>query len=220
MRSRGAILLVLLVSSYRLGAADEAHSAAQQMVSSVAIDNPELARLFLDDQSDRQTNPGKSIDWKMVGPRDKARQARVKELYKSDQLLTGDDFYHAAMVLQHGEVPEDFLLCHELCVVAIIKGNKDARWLAAASEDRFLMNINRPQRFGTQFRSMGDAPMTLYQTDGGVTDALRQPFGVPTLAKAKEREAQMNEMWRSQNHSPDPTPASVTPAAGPPPRQP
>lgn len=220
MRSRVAIVLVLLVSSYRIGAAGEAPSVAQQTESPAAIDNPELVLLYHDDQSDRQTPAGKAIDWTIVGPRDKARQARVKELYETDQLLTGDDYYHAAMVLQHGEAPEDFLLCHELCVAAIIKGNKDARWLAAASEDRFLMNINRPQRFGTQFQSIGNAPMTLYKTADGVTDALRKPFGVPTLAKAREREKQMNEMWKSQNQSPAQTPASVTPAAGQPPRQP
>lgn len=54
--------------------------------------------------------------------------------------------------------PDDFLLAHEFCVIAIIKGKNDreARWLAASSEDRFLMNIQRPQRFGTQFRSAGD----------------------------------------------------------------
>jgi hypothetical protein len=220
MRSPTAFLLVLLVSSHRLAAADDASSGAQKAESSVAIDNPELANLYRDDQSDRQTPPGKTIDWNSVGPRDKARQARVKELYQSDQLFTGNDLFHAAMVLQHGEAPEDFLLCHELCVAAIIKGNKDARWLAAASEDRFLMNIGRPQRFGTQFRSIGNAPMTLYQTDGGVTDALRRALGVPTLAKAKEREAQMNEMWKSQNYSPAPAAAAAAPTAVQPPRQP
>jgi hypothetical protein len=218
MRSRTAIFLLLLAAPYRPGAAAETPGGAQQIAPPVETDNPELAQLYHDDQSDRQPPSGRAIDWNIVGPRDKARQARVKDLYKSDQLLTGDDLYHAAMVLQHGEAPEDFLLCHELCVAAIIRGNKDARWLAAASEDRFLMNIDRPQRFGTQFRSMGNAPMTLYQVDGGVTDTLRKPFGVPTLAKAKEREAQLNEMWKSQNQAP--APAAVTPAAGSPPRQP
>ena len=47
-------------------------------------------------------------------PRDRARQARVKELYATNQLKTGIDYYHAAMVLQHGEVPEDFLLAHRI----------------------------------------------------------------------------------------------------------
>jgi hypothetical protein len=213
MKSKVAIVLVLLALSHRLGAAGEAPRAAQQTESPAASDNAELALLFHDDQSDRQTPSGKAIDWKIVGPRDKARQARVKELYKSDLLLTGDDYYHAAMVLQHGEEPEDFLLCHELCVAAIINGNKNARWLAAASEDRFLMNIDRPQRFGTQFRSIGDSPMTLYKTDDGVTDTLRKPFGVPTLAKARERAMRISETWKSQNQPPLPTPAVVTPVA-------
>jgi hypothetical protein len=47
--------------------------------------------------------------------------------------------------------PDDYLLAHELCVVAIGKGEKRARWLAAASEDRFLMALKRPQRFATQY---------------------------------------------------------------------
>jgi hypothetical protein len=216
MRSRVVIVLILALSSHLIVVAGDTPSASQEIGSSVATDNPELARLYHDDQSDRLTPGGKAIDWAVVGPRDKARQERVKALYESGQLNTGDDYYHAAMVLQHGEVPEDFLLCHELCIAAIIEGNKEARWLAAASEDRFLMNIDRPQRFGTQFRSVGNAPMTLYKTDGGVTDALRKPYGVPTLAKSREREGQMNEMWKLQNQSADPTHASSTPAAGPP----
>jgi hypothetical protein len=216
MRPRVVIVLILALSSHLNGVAGDAPSAGQESGSSVSTDNPELARLYHDDQSDRLTPGGKAIDWAVVGPRDKARQERVKELYVSDQLNTGDDYYHAAMVLQHGEVPEDFLLCHELCVAAIIKGNKEARWLAAASEDRFLMNIDRPQRFGTQFRSVGNTPMTLYKTDEAVTDALRKPYGVPTLAKSREREKEMNEMWKLQNRTPDPTHASAMPTAGSP----
>jgi hypothetical protein len=56
------------------------------------------------------------------------------------------------------------LLAHEFCVVAIMKGKNDREtaWLAASAEDRFLMNIGRPQRFGTQFRSEGTEPLRLY----------------------------------------------------------
>ena len=43
------------------------------------------------------------------------------------------------MILQHGGEPEDYLLAHELCVVAIGRGEERAKWLAAASEDRFIM---------------------------------------------------------------------------------
>ncbi|HEY5079083.1 MAG TPA: hypothetical protein VII43_04525 [Opitutaceae bacterium] len=203
----------LLLISIALASAARAAFAADPSPppeAAAQVDNAELARIYGDDQGDRSS--GKAIDWGVVGPRDLARQARVKTLYGSGQLQTGADYFHAAMVLQHGQAPEDFLLCHELCIAAIIRGNKPARWLAAASEDRFLMNLERPQRFGTQFRSMGDGPMKLYRTEDGVTDALRGEFGVPTLAESKARESRMYAMYKAP--SPSPTPVSGSPAAG------
>jgi hypothetical protein len=165
---------------------------AQSSPASVDKDNEELARLFQEDQADRAPKDGKPIDWKVVEPRDKAREKRVKELYANNELHSGADYYHVAMVLQHASAPEDYLLAHELCVVAISKGDERAKWLAAASEDRFLMNIGRPQRFATKFRSVGNSPMRLYDTDQGVTDELRRALNVPTLSQAREREAKMN----------------------------
>lgn len=159
-------------------------------------DNAELTRLHNEDQSDRTPADGKAIDWSIVAPRDKARLARTKELYSQNHLITANDYYHAALILQHGNVPEDFLLAHEFCIVAISKGKNDkhTRWLAAASEDRFLMNIGRPQRFGTQYQAYpANAPYKLYKVDEGVTDELRRQLSTPTLAEAKQREVELNK---------------------------
>lgn len=171
------------------------HSVQAQTTAKQALkDNEELKRLYEGDQSDRTPPQGKAIDWTIVGPRDKARLARVTELYAQNRLQTANDYYHAAMILQHGDAPEDFLLAHEFCIVAISKGknDKDTKWLAASSEDRFLMNIGRPQRFGTQFRSEGGGPFRLYTVDAGVTDELRREMGVRSLAEAKAHEAEIN----------------------------
>jgi hypothetical protein len=158
-------------------------------------DNAELARLYEEDQADRMPVAGKSINWSVVGPRDKKRQARVFELYEQGELRTGKDYRRAAMVLQHAEKPDEYMLAHEFCVVALSKGDRDARWLAAATEDRYLMKIGRPQRFGTQYRSSGpNAPLKLYEVGQGVTDGLRRELGVPSIAQAREQEARMNEM--------------------------
>ncbi|HKO61752.1 MAG TPA: hypothetical protein VJV03_11375 [Pyrinomonadaceae bacterium] len=131
------------------------YAHAKTRLPQTPTDNAELLRMHNEDQADRSPADGKAIDWSTVAPRDKARLARTKELYHENQLTTANDYYHAALILQHGTVPEDFLLAHEFCVVAISKGKNDkhTRWLAAASEDRFLMNIGRPQRFGTQYLS-------------------------------------------------------------------
>ncbi len=170
--------------------------AMQSSAQSATMDNEELIRMEQEDQSDRTSPAGKSVDWSAVGPRDDARLARVKELYIQNKLQTGNDYFRAALILQHSLAPEDYLLAHELSVAALSKGKPnagafDARALAAASEDRFLMSIGRPQRFGTQYRVEDEnAPIKhykLYKTDSGVTDELRRLMNVPSLADAKAR---------------------------------
>jgi hypothetical protein len=103
------------------------------------------------------------------------------------------------MVLQHASQPDDFLLAHEFCVVAISKGEERAKWLAAATEDRYLMNVKRPQRFGTQYRSdkIGE-PLRLYEVSPDVTDSLRRALNVPSLSEARKREAEINEMLKGK----------------------
>jgi hypothetical protein len=166
---------------------------ASGQVAAREKDNEELSRLYKEDQADRMPKGGKPIDWAAVGPRDKARLARVKELYRGGKLRTGADYYHTAMVLQHALEPTDHLLAHELCIVAVGLGEKRAKWLAAASEDRFLMGIGRPQRFGTQFQAKGGGPFRLHKVEDGVTDALRKEFGVPSLEESRKREEKLNK---------------------------
>jgi len=173
-------------------------------VPSSASNNAELSRLYDEDQADRKPAEGKPIDWSVVAPRDRLRESRAKELYKSGALRTGKDYHRAAMVLQHAHQPDDFLLAHEFCVAALAKGERDARWLAAATEDRFLMNIGRPQRFGTQYRSSDGGPVRLYEVGPGVTDSLRSELGVPALAEARQREAMMDKAFGAKKPSPRP----------------
>ena len=190
------VIVMLALLSFAFRPALSLRSVGEQTSTQRAFkDNQELKRLHDEDQSDRTPPDGKDIDWAIVSPHDEARLARVKELYAQNLLHTASDYYHGAMILQHGNAPEDFLLSHEFCVVAISKGknDKDARLLAAASEDRFLMNIGRPQRFGTQFRSEGSGPFLLYAVGPGVTDEMRREMGVPSFAEAKAHEAELNK---------------------------
>ncbi|HEY1599770.1 MAG TPA: hypothetical protein VGG64_09220 [Pirellulales bacterium] len=178
-------------------AVESAPAAAHEHAES---DNEELAAMYDADQADRR--PMMQGDWPTdrwtIGrllARDVLRQARLMTLYKGGALCTGNDYYHAAMILQHSQRPDGFLLAHEFCVVAIAKGNKRALWLAAATEDRFLMNIKRPQRFGTQYCTVADGPMALYRVEPGVTDALRKELHVPSLAEGKELEAKFQKLY-------------------------
>ena len=157
-------------------------------------DSMELARMFQEDQADRQPGEGKEIDWSVVGPRDEARLARVKEVCHGNGIREPRDYYYAAMILQHGGEPEDYLLAHELCVVAASRGVEPAKWLAAASEDRFLLAIGRRQRFGTQFHKANvAAPWKLADVDDGLADGVRIALNVPALQASIARTATMND---------------------------
>ena len=190
-----------------------------------ANDNAELQHLYDEDQADRQpAYAGKPVDIPALSRRDDERERRVKELYAADQLRTGPDYYHAAMILQHALTPDDFLLCHDLCVVAIAKGEPRAKWLAATSMDRFLVSVGRPQRFGTQYGAARPGfPIRLSPVDSTVTDRLRMELGVPPLAELKQREAKMDALFGQSNQPPKPpatAPAAATPPAVEPARPP
>lgn len=148
-------------------------------------DNNELARLLRDDQDDRAGNV-QPID---AARKDVARRTRVLQLYTSDSLRTPQDWVRAAFILQHGNVPEHYLLAHELAVAAASQGcGLVATWLAAATEDRFLTSIGRLQRFGTQ-KFGGNGSHTMIATNRSslaVTDLVRHAFGVPPLPNDSE----------------------------------
>src|SRR5712691_11076665 len=77
-----------------------------------------------EDQADRTPDDAKSIDWKIVGPRDAARLSRVKELHSKNQLQTAGDYYRAAMILQQREVAEDYLVTGKVAVWRSTDGEK------------------------------------------------------------------------------------------------
>jgi hypothetical protein len=112
----------------------------------------------------------------------------VHQILDSGGAKTSDDYYSAAIVFQHGKTIADFQRSHLLALKAVEldPNNKRALWLAAASKDRELMNLGKPQLYGTQYRKV-DGRMKLYQVDPSVTDEERAKWNVPPLEEAKER---------------------------------
>jgi hypothetical protein len=137
--------------------------------------------------------PVDQIDWAAVTPRDQARRRRVDAIVAAGQAKVADDYYHAAMVYQHGDTPDDAGRAHDLALAAVKldPGHDTARWLAAASLDRQLMYQGKPQRYGTQYKRL-DGVWTLWDVDPTVTDDERAAWNVPPLASALARAAAMN----------------------------
>ncbi|OAN61573.1 hypothetical protein A7X12_23530 [Sphingomonas sp. TDK1] len=150
--------------------------------------NAEMTAIFTADQAARD-NPAK-IDWEALDRADKERRARTQFLIEKGALDSGDDFYHAAYVFQHGDDPADFLKAHALAIVAVARGKSEATWIAAATLDRYLQNIGQPQIYGTQFRHPPKQKWTQepYRRDL-LPDAVRKASGVPPLEEQdKQRE--------------------------------
>jgi hypothetical protein len=161
----------------------------------------EIQRIFDADQKDRdfglnQLPSPEQIE--KMNANDAARRKRVRELLDQGALTTGQDFRQAAFVFQHGWTPEDYLLAHLLAMVGVSKGDKDSRWIAAATLDRWLRSIEKPQVFGTQFSANGaEQHWSQEPFDRALMpDALRKEFCVPSLSQQAEMLATLNKTGR------------------------
>jgi hypothetical protein len=157
----------------------------------VASINRELYTLFTADQADRAGNLDK-IDWKVVAPRDEQRRVRTLAIVKAGQARVAADYYHAAMVMQHGATVEDTMQARAWALRAVELDGKDqhARWLAAAAEDRILRRQGKPQKWGTQYE-VENGKWVVAPVDPKTTDAERAQWNVPSLAEARARAASM-----------------------------
>jgi hypothetical protein len=157
--------------------------------------NAELHRMYLEDQAARRL-PYDQIDWKVVSARDAEHRKRVDEMIAAGELTAADDYYHAAMIFQHGSHPADYARANELAREAVRRDptHARARWLVAATHDRHLKSQGKPQIYGTQFsRIKPDGLWTLEPIDeDAVTDAQRVEMGVPPLAESRRRADAMN----------------------------
>lgn len=153
--------------------------------------------MYETDQADRTPAEGEEIEWQRVLIADSTRRARVREMLDSNLVRTADDYYHAAMVFQHGNDTTAARMAYELASTAVEldSTHENARWMTAAAWDRYLMRKGEPQWYGTQFvRNPLTDPWRLYDIDTTrVTDEDRVRLGVPPLAESRARVREMND---------------------------
>lgn len=163
-------------------------SASSEALKQTA--NVEMQELFLADQAIR-LEVEKRGGWIAVKDdknfmerwerEDCARLQRTKELLDTNALNAGIDFYRAAFIFQHSDKTEDFLKAHHLAVLSIAKGY-DARWISAATLDRYLLATGNKQIYGTQFLTNDDGENVLRPINPEiVSDSERALLNVPAL---------------------------------------
>ncbi|MBX9724507.1 MAG: hypothetical protein K2X81_24065, partial [Candidatus Obscuribacterales bacterium] len=126
-----------------------------------------------------------------MSQQDAERRKRTQELLTNGKLRSADDYYHAAMIMQHGDKADEFLLSHILATASLKLGRKKSAWLVAASLDRYLMKIGQPQIFGSQFNNLQPADPSKWTNepynDKLVSDSLRKIYYQPTHEEIKKR---------------------------------
>ncbi len=166
-------------------------------MSAPATDSPQMLELFTADQKERETVYHSPEAFAALKSRDQARAQKTYELLRSGSLKTAADLYHAAVVLQHGCAPSDFLAAHRLATLSAIMGHPVARWLSAASLDRYLMSLGLGQVYGTQFEL--NTSEGRYEVKLPVQEQVLLPFekeflGVPATA---DRLKALNDQLRN-----------------------
>jgi hypothetical protein len=147
----------------------------------------ELQDLFRADQDERTNHPAYGTpEYWLLRERDAARRERLESIIGSGGLKVPEDYYHAAWVLNHGESVEEIWQAHVLAKEAVGLGLRRARWLAAATYDRWLMYQGRPQKYGTQIVPDGKR-QRVWDVEPATSDAERAEWGVPSLAEMQRR---------------------------------
>lgn len=164
-----------------------------------AAASAQMAELFAADQAARSGGPG-AIDWDTVAREDRERRVDTLKLLQSGRLSTPADFVGAAFLFQHGDCPAAYELANKLAAQAIAAGERPggiphptARFIFAATYDRWQRSLGRPQKYGTQYVSVGEGCKYRFEPyDLTTTDAERAEYGLPTLEEALARVDQLN----------------------------
>jgi ribosomal 50S subunit-recycling heat shock protein len=144
-------------------------------------DNPQLAALFAEDQDDTVTFRG-AESFLASQP----RRAMAQRMVEQGLIRTANDYFHAAMLLQHGEKLEHWRQARELAIKAAEMGHPRARYMAAAALDRWLMRQGKPQKYGTHSWPDKDG-WRVWNYDPATTDEERAEWDVPPLAELLSR---------------------------------
>lgn len=162
--------------------------------------NPFLERLFMEDQGDRMVLLQHGLgaippdSAAALTQRDRRRLEQVRTLVEAGVLKLGIDYQRAATVFQHGKDSADFRTAYELASKAVALGQNDARGLAAASLDRYLISVGKPQKFGTQWRKGATGEIELYPVDPMTTDEERAIWGIAPLETLRKQARNMKQL--------------------------
>lgn len=120
--------------------------------------------------------------------RDEERRKRVGEIFGEGCFQRAEDFGAAALVFQHGDMPDHFFQTFLWSKRAVELGDKSKMNLMALGIDRYLVKSDRKQLFGSQaFALEMSNPKSCYcmePVEHEFPDTIRKQFTGKSLKEA------------------------------------
>ena len=155
-----------------------------------------LAQMYEDDQAIRVSGFDSPANLAQLLLGDWIRVNKTRRIVEADLLATAEDYANAAKILQHSDRAEDYLTAQNLSLTAYEMGDLSMLRHSALAEDRYLIAIGKPQKYGTQFECNGNDGWQLSPIDPAIADDERREMDVDPLA---ELEAKMDELNDATN---------------------
>ncbi|MCE3237035.1 MAG: Uncharacterized protein K0R24_16 [Gammaproteobacteria bacterium] len=123
----------------------------------------ELKRLLEADQKEREEmSPVNPKEFIPIAKNDLLRRKRVGEILGEGCFKTPRDYLSAALIYQHGNVPDHYMQAFIWAKKALDLGDPNAKSLMAVALDRYLVSVGKKQLYGTQAFLLSDSPALCY----------------------------------------------------------
>lgn len=144
----------------------------------------ELQEIVKADQQDRgvpealfELSSADKSSWIDLILRDQQRRVRVAQIFAEGCFSTAEDYAGAALVFQHGNVPDHFFQAFIWAKRAVELGKESSRHLMALTIDRYLVSTQRKQLFASQAtKTEGQNCWCLYPVEKSFPDSLRRDY--------------------------------------------
>ena len=175
----------------------------------------ELAQLLRLDQKERE-NFDKNITPSKINEsimNDLTRRKRVGEIMAEGCFKTASDYTAAALIYQHGDVPDHYYQAFIWANKAITLGDLKQKHLAAMALDRYLISIGKKQLFGTQFYAANaiNGCFCLQPVEPSFPESLRMKYLGKKLADQYSYLSKLNEAKKNCQTPECPTKLFSTP---------
>ncbi len=181
MKTTVTILLIF----YSVASLGEAFTLCSFDKDKQLIRSKELAEIVKADQDARKNFQNMSPeDMQKMAIDDSKRRMRIGEIFGEGCFSTAEDYAAAALVFQHGAIPEHFFQTFLWAKKAVELGDKEQMRLMALGLDRYLVNSGYKQLFASQaIKPNGEKCWCLHQIEKSFPEKIRIKYMGNTLEK-------------------------------------